>query len=734
MVDKETYLDTGKNYYSLSLKDLLEARDAYHVFLTRKKNVIGTAISKYRWRNDKDKKNEPKTLTNTYIDKYSWPCIMVFVKEWITEKEFRSNFDRLGYDFIPDTLYLSDGREIPVCVIKADWQSKGRNTVIQNFSTNIAGGGYPVKTLIQGEERIGTLGCLVSDGRLTYGLTNAHVAGKPGQNFIIEVMDSIKKNKKIKVEGIASEKQKSKVPFTEIYENLPGKHVMINLDIGLIEFKDISHVSSKIYSIGKVTGIADINHDTLSLKLIGCPVKGCGAVSGLMYGQIAGLFYRYTFTGGYDYVADYLVVPRKKEDASRFAPNHGDSGTLFVVDDADSNEDMKAIGILWGGQEDTSNGPKLPAGLMTNLGTICQKMDIELIGDWNARYDNYFGQYAHIVLPSLCFDVIKNEKLKELMDANAQNISQPLEGVQIGKNKKLDRTKLIPLADVPDLIWSYRVKGYVRGNEGPNHFADMDKENNNGETLMKLCENYENINPTFWLNYYKDTKVDQGALPFRVAQIFDAMVKSVKNKNVTEFVCAAGIVPHYIFDACLPTHITYMHHGNPAHKQPGKSKPIGEDIHDVFDNLLIEKKSEDIIKDLPGLVDKRVQNDDFSDVLNISTVKQVACAVVDLMKKTVESVEPKDIVAFYENLLDKEMDERLNALWHKYKNMLMNSMANGVVFTARLWEAAWKAGNGNINISVTKKVAEKDLMKLYLDQSFLPSYRLKKYQTKFDWK
>ena len=45
-------LSTEKNYRSLSIKDLLQARDLYHYHLLNKPNVVGTAVGLYLIRKD----------------------------------------------------------------------------------------------------------------------------------------------------------------------------------------------------------------------------------------------------------------------------------------------------------------------------------------------------------------------------------------------------------------------------------------------------------------------------------------------------------------------------------------------------------------------------------------------------------------------------------------------------------------------------------------------------------
>src|SRR5215510_9048874 len=79
---------------ALSIKDLLEARDAHHVHLANLPNVVGTAIGLYRIRErDADARGAtsdwqrgeaapPRTLFNSVIRPWSLPCVLVFVETW----------------------------------------------------------------------------------------------------------------------------------------------------------------------------------------------------------------------------------------------------------------------------------------------------------------------------------------------------------------------------------------------------------------------------------------------------------------------------------------------------------------------------------------------------------------------------------------------------------------------------------------------------------------------------
>jgi hypothetical protein len=732
-----SYLKEVRSYQALSIRDLLEARDAYHVFLMRKKNVIGTAIGKYRIRKKDVPRTEPKTLENTELQEYSWPCVIAFVDTWIDIGKFGKRGGISTDEVLPERLFLPDGREIPVCVIKAAWQQKRQKTILQmKFPGSVIGGGYPVMTRVQGEERWSTLSCLVSDGRLTYGLTNSHVAGRPGENLL-----TMRNGNMVKI-GVSAQKQLQKKPFTEVYEGFAGKHSLVNLDIGLIELTDLEEITARVFGLEELKGIADVNHDTLSLRLVGCPVMGYGCASGLMRGEIVALFYRYGVAGGYDYVTDYLIGPREVkagDTALSFSPAHGDSGTLLVIDDPKSVEDhMKAIGVIWGGQKDISGNQEQGYALATNLGTICRLLDVELVSNWNTGYDTYFGAFAHITLPSLCAGIVMNEKLKELMENNQIRFSMPLKETLIGETKGLSNDWFVPLSDVPDLVW----KGWgqcSRRYEGPNHYADMDQPNpqDQDRTLVDICKDVAKIDPDVWLAYYEAVHADtKGALPFRIAQIYDSMVKSLQHGKIAEFICAAGILTHYVFDACMPLHISYMYNGDPnGPKKPGTDEPLAAGIHGEFDNQMVEYFADTIRAHLPNLVEEKAETGVSYLRDHIITTKDAAVMAVTLMANTVEThAPPKAIVKDYEDLYNWEKKARCAWFWQKYGGGIMQAMAEAVVLAAGLWEAAWLNGNGAQMVQSTEAVSEEELKIIYeTREGFLDSVSLEEIKSKMDW-
>ncbi len=95
------------NFRSLSLKDLLDAREAYHWHLMNKANVVGTAVGAYLIR-DADgasdagagklgakSRRSPRTFENSSVRDVSWPCVLVLVRDWVEASGF-GGADQLG--------------------------------------------------------------------------------------------------------------------------------------------------------------------------------------------------------------------------------------------------------------------------------------------------------------------------------------------------------------------------------------------------------------------------------------------------------------------------------------------------------------------------------------------------------------------------------------------------------------------------------------------------------------
>ena len=162
------------------------------------------------------------------------------------------------------------------------------------------------------------------------------------------------------------------------------------------------------------------------------------------------------------------------------------------------------------------------------LATLCRELDVDLVSDWNAGHTEYWGEWGHVKIGTYATTQIADKlpKLQKMMSENSDNIG--LDDKLLADFKPYKRRAFAPLADVADLVWRF-----TRKTDESNHFADMDRPGANGATLLQLCaQSPGNIDPKVWNAFYDGIgESRRGALPFRVWQIFDAMVDYAKQKR-----------------------------------------------------------------------------------------------------------------------------------------------------------------------------------------------------------
>lgn len=712
------------NYFALSIKDLLEAREAYHVHLSNFPNVVATAIGRYRIRRDdpnfthpkKTSRKEslkPRTLANSSVTEWSWPCILVFVNDWIQTKELKPG------DKIPNALYLPDGRVIPTCTILAQENvvTTDHNTTV-TFSDHLYGGSYLILSDVQNKEHIATVGCLVTDGNLVYALTNKHVTGEHNNNEQPQEIFTIIQGDRTRI-GTTYGKQEGKKLFTEVYKGWPGSYSYSTIDAGLIRLDDITQWTSQIYGIGSIGEPIDLNINTMSLYLIGYPVRAHGGASGEMLGEIQALFYRYKSIGGFDYVSDLLIGPR--DEKTPVMTRHGDSGTLWFYDpDSTSTEDkiikpdkikeFRPIALQWGGQQFIEDGNKKVTSfaLATCLSTICRELDVDVFRGWNTGYNDYWGETGHYKVASTACALLSDHKLKQLMTLNLDNITFEDSDIENGNIKRTD--EFFPLADVPDFVWKSR-RGHSR--EGPNHHADMDIPGTSdfkGKTLFDITVDEKNIEIGVWDNFYDSLGEDfslgsRGTLPFRVWQIYNEMVGFLKGGDIPRFVCAAGILSHYVGDACQPLHMSQFHDGADAQSKG---------VHTAYETTMLDKYSTEIVAG----VNNYVKN--FKAVSDIEDARAVGVSVVELMRRTFEKLPPMEIINAFK-IADRHVDKLYSIIGKKTFEVI----GDGSLRLASLWESAWKQGGGNKIDTELIKIPIESLKEFYNDKKFLESFVIK---------
>lgn len=747
-METQDFLSLETDFNLLSLHDLLAAREQFHLHLSHKPNVVATAIGRYRIRKsepwpDKDnpkgsvspssRMREPRTLENSEIRPYSWPAIMVFVEKWVEAKDFAR-----PEDAVPPAVFMPNGQKVPICVVQVDKSDISQEGYAHyKYPASMMGGGYPVICDVQGKEHFGSIGCLVSNGHRVFALTNRHVAGEPGSPI-----STIIGNNKEQI-GISAPLTISRIPFEQVYPGWQGSNVYVDLDIGLIDIDDINRWTTQVYGIGEIGPLADLDVFNISLRLIGCPVKAHGAASGDMRGEICALFYRFNSVGGFDFVSDILIGPKENKP---LGTHPGDSGTLWVIDNALDNAPLpRPIALQWGGQVFLDKGKKSSSyALATFLSTVCNQLDVTLLRGWNTGLPDYWGAVGHYSIATKACGIIQNKKLKKLMQANLDRISFEFSDISKKSLAGLSKREFVPLADVPDMVWKVGPfkRGGMQAPEHANHFADMDRVLDpplpEGATLLEICKNKpENVSIDIWQRYYTavqeqfpDEQESRGLLPFRVWQIYDAMVSAVSAGEVETFVCAAGILSHYVGDSCQPLHISYLFNGDPDNTVSGKVRdsktgkttqgqvPQGHGVHAAYEDDMIDRHVPEMVQGVDAMLSQ------CSRPPNVKGGHGAAVAVVELMQKTFDTIAPQKIIDEFVKVQNEKPAARADALWEVLGEDTTNVMANGCLCLAQLWDSAWQEGNGDSTIDSLAAIDETILEQLYQNRDFLPSHTL----------
>ncbi len=731
----------ARDYSSLSVSDLLDARNTYHVHLAHLENVVATAIGRYRIRKgdwydehppnvppppDYKRPTQARTLYNSVVRPWSWPCVLVFVRDWVDLSAFSSGV--APDQMVPRALYLSDGRVIPTCVVQVTEQSAPASGARKlSFPKTLIGGGYLLSSDVQRRTHLGSVGCLVTDGNSVFALTNRHVTGEAGREI-----NSVLEGQPVRI-GISDRKQLGKKPFSAVYPGWPGANVESNLDVGLVRVDDLSVWTTQVMGIGPLGALADLTTDSITLDLIGCPVRAFGGASGLLLGQIDALFYRYRSVGGTDYVADIVIGPRSKgpdpklegEPGANTLP--GDSGTLWCLEETVEKETkpvFRPIALQWGGHVVVEEGAKRTMAhsyaLATCLSTVCRELDIDLLRDWNTGLPEYWGDVGHYTIAAQACLHVEEPGLKDLMKNNLDRISYEEANIRPSNFKGLSKADFVPLADVPDKVWKMFGDGRRGRPEHPNHFADMDKKGSKGKTLLEICEDAQGgvdpdkISIPVWQEYYDDVEdKSRGCIPFRVWQFYDAMVDAGRQGKVAEFVCAAGLMAHYVGDACQPLHISSLFNGDPDDVEPGTDIPRAKGVHSAYESKMLNKH----VADLIGQLNQKLDSGTLERPPRVKGGRAAAVAVVDLMRNTFKDVEPREIIDAY----NKDED-----LWELFGEKTVSLMARGSLTLAVLWESAWKESGAadKIDAGDLGPVKEEKLAELYLDADFIPSKTL----------
>jgi hypothetical protein len=210
--------------------------------------------------------------------------------------------------------------------------------------------------------------------------------------------------------------------------------------------------------------------------------------------------------------------------------------------------------------------------------------------------------------------------------------------------------------------------------------------NQDQPTLMELWESDESSRtPAGWTAFYNSlqppvTDPNRGALPFRVRQIYNAMVQALINHDVNSYVCGAGVLAHYVGDACQPLHVSRFHHGHPGKPEDG--------VHSFYETHMLDQFAADVVAKVNAKLGNQKATASFEggDGAARRVVKPMKDTVLSSIPSTLSTCGSRRRAATYQDL------------WTELGDDTAACMVLGVLCLADIWESAWVEGQGDVNI------------------------------------
>jgi hypothetical protein len=196
-----------------------------------------------------------------------------------------------------------------------------------------------------------------------------------------------------------------------------------------------------------------------------------------------------------------------------------------------------------------------------------------------------------------------------------------------------------------------------------------------------------------------------------VWQFFDEMKKFADQGEPVSFLCAAGIVAHYVGDACQPLHGSMF--------ADGFKDGAGKGVHSTYESAMIDRKAGLIREGLKKLAGSGKA------LPKVKNGKDAAHEVVRLMDRAADTIDPTTLVKAFIKAGGKDVVAVKEALWKKFGDRTIHVMAEGARTLAAIWQGAWDAGQGDDIADGKLQLIDQQLLSdLYEDTSFVESFDL----------
>ncbi len=208
--------------------------------------------------------------------------------------------------------------------------------------------------------------------------------------------------------------------------------------------------------------------------------------------------------------------------------------------------------------------------------------------------------------------------------------------------------------------------------------ADIDRPGADGRTLRDLCLADKNqLSVAAWQAFYDaigETQArDRGLLPFRVWQIFDAIVAFFASGDVAKAVCAIGVISHYVGDACQPLHGSMLSDGYRDRADPGGSTWPGKGVHATYEDKMVDRFSQDLL----ARIGPAAEAGAGGSIPRIGNGQDAAYALITLMDFSARTIPPSELRDRYIELGGGTSRPVVEGLWETFGARTATVMAAG---------------------------------------------------------
>jgi len=215
------------------------------------------------------------------------------------------------------------------------------------------------------------------------------------------------------------------------------------------------------------------------------------------------------------------------------------------------------------------------------------------------------------------------------------------------------------------------------------------------------------------------------------------------------FVTTAGILAHYVGDACQPLHCS-IHYNGVVDENQDKRDWVGTGVHSAYETNMLDANSAKLM----GLVDGYSTNKTWPK--DFKGGKSACECTVELILFSSGLIPPVELCQFYGSIgqsgghnssnsgrhgnrgsdnaprpefhggnhSSKPSAAAVKALWGKYGDKTSQVLAQGAITLSHIWEMAWKEGNGSQISFDGRQIPNEDIQDLYLDKNFLKDYTI----------